>query len=122
MLTTAGDRYVNPIGLKHLTPSWKFYTIYCCWIAVELCVVFWFYIETYVYRRVGPLILFETLANPFNFSKGPTLEEIAKIFDGEDAETGVADISAVKADMRGVDHEDKENAAIHVEAVGNKMA
>ena len=40
------NQYINPIGLKKLTPSWKFYTIYCCWIAVELIVVFFFYIET----------------------------------------------------------------------------
>jgi len=71
------NQYINPIGLKKLLPSWKFYTIYCCWIAVELVVVYFFFPET----------------------KGPTLEEIAKIFDGEDALTGVADISEVKADM-----------------------
>jgi hypothetical protein len=89
-------RYINPVGLKHLTPSWKFYTIYCCWIAVELCVVYFFYVET----------------------RGPTLEEIAKIFDGDSAETGVADISEVKADMTNVDAEKTGSTAIHVESVG----
>lgn len=93
-------RYINPIGLEKLNPKWKFYTIYCCWIAVELVVVYFFYIET----------------------KGPTLEEVAKIFDGADAETGVADVSEVKADMTGVDYQDKANAAIHVETVGRRMA
>jgi hypothetical protein len=58
-------RYVNPIGIERLTPRWRFYTIYCCWIAIELLVVCFFYIET----------------------KGPTLEEIAKIFDGDEYET-----------------------------------
>ena len=40
-----------------------------CWIAFELVFVYFLYIET----------------------KGVPLEEIAKIFDGEDAEVGVAD-------------------------------
>ncbi|KAK3061295.1 hypothetical protein LTR53_019827 [Teratosphaeriaceae sp. CCFEE 6253] len=90
------NQYINPIGLKRLHPQWKFYTIYCCWIAFELVIVYCFYIET----------------------KGPTLEEIAKIFDGENADVGVADISEVKADMRGVSFEERENA----DERGNKFA
>jgi hypothetical protein len=91
------NRYINPIGLKNLKPGWKFYTIYCCWIAVELVVVYLFYIET----------------------KGPTLEEIAKIFDGEEAETGVADLNEVKADLRGVFTNDKEASGAHIERVAS---
>lgn len=69
---------MNPLGLQYLKPTWKFLTIYCAWIAFELFIVAWFYIET----------------------KGPTLEEIAKIFDGDHAETGIASLGDVKADMR----------------------
>ncbi|KAK6435204.1 hypothetical protein LTR95_008611 [Oleoguttula sp. CCFEE 5521] len=72
------NQYINPIGLDKLNPKWKFYTIYCCWITLELVVVYFFYLET----------------------RGPTLEEIARVFDGNDAKTGVANISEVKADMR----------------------
>jgi len=92
-------RYINPIGLARLNPQWKFYTIYCCWIAVELVVVYFFYIET----------------------KGPTLEEIAKIFDGEDADVGLADFEDVKHDMRGVTFEEKEQSTMHVEATAGKL-
>ncbi|KAK5722218.1 hypothetical protein LTR17_014321 [Elasticomyces elasticus] len=88
------NQYINPIGLKRLTPQWKFYTIYCCWISFELVIVYFFYIET----------------------KGPTLEEIAKIFDGEQADVGLADISEVKADMRGMSYEDQKHSTMHVEA------
>jgi hypothetical protein len=71
------NQYINPVGLKHVTPTWKFETIYCCWIAFELIIVFLFYVET----------------------RGPTLEEIAKIFDKEEANYGVANVQEVKNDM-----------------------
>ncbi|KEF60207.1 uncharacterized protein A1O9_05057 [Exophiala aquamarina CBS 119918] len=57
------NQYVNPLGFKHLNPNWKLYTIYTCWIASELVLVYFLYVET----------------------RGPTLEEITKIFDGGDA-------------------------------------
>jgi len=63
------NQYVNPLGFEHLQPNWKLYTIYTCWIGFELVFVYFLYVET----------------------KGPTLEEIAKIFDGENAEVGVID-------------------------------
>lgn len=44
-----------------------------CWIAFELVFVYFLYVET----------------------RGPTLEEIAKIFDGEDAEVAQVDMDKV---------------------------
>ncbi|GAB7349590.1 hypothetical protein MBLNU459_g0280t3 [Dothideomycetes sp. NU459] len=58
------NQYVNPVALNHI--GWKYYIVYCCWLAVELVVVWKFYIET----RHTPL------------------EEIAKLFDGEAAVVG----------------------------------
>lgn len=69
------NQYVNPLGFDHLKPSWKFYTIYAVWIFVELIFVIFAYVET----------------------KGPTLEEVAKIFDGEDAEVAHVDLDKVAA-------------------------
>lgn len=43
--------------------TWKLYLIYTCWVGFELAIVYWKYIET----------------------KGPMLEELAKITDGPDA-------------------------------------
>lgn len=53
------NQYVNPIAMDNI--GWKYYIVYDVWIAVELVVVYFFYIET----RYTPL------------------EEIAKHFDGE---------------------------------------
>ena len=58
------NQYVNPIALNDI--EWKYYIVYCVWLAVELCVVYFFYIET----RYTPL------------------EEIAKHFDGDEAIVG----------------------------------
>jgi len=60
------NQYVNPVALKRI--GWKYYIVYCVWLAVELLVVWKYYIET----RHTPL------------------EEIAKHFDGEDALVGGA--------------------------------
>jgi len=56
------NQYVNPIGLEAL--QWRFYFVYIAILVVE-CLCIWFlFVET----------------------KGPTLEEIASLFDGEDAD------------------------------------
>jgi len=53
----------NPIAIEKLPHSWNFWLFYTCWDLVEAVWVYFVFVET----------------------KGPTLEEIAKIFDGEDA-------------------------------------
>ncbi|OBT94961.1 hypothetical protein VE01_07454 [Pseudogymnoascus verrucosus] len=55
------NQYVNPIGLQNL--AWKFYFVYIAVLVIECAVIYFFYVET----------------------KGPTLEEIAVLFDGDDA-------------------------------------
>jgi MFS family permease len=58
------NQYVNPIGLEAL--EWKFYFVYIAVLVIECVTIYFFYVET----------------------KGPTLEEIAILFDGEDAHVG----------------------------------
>jgi sugar porter (SP) family MFS transporter len=53
----------NKLAWTTLPNHWNFMLFYTLWDTVELIFVYFFYVET----------------------KGPTLEEIAKIFDGEDA-------------------------------------
>jgi MFS family permease len=55
------NQYVNPIGLLNL--EWKFYFVYVAVLVVECLVIYFYYVET----------------------KGPTLEEIALLFDSDDA-------------------------------------
>ncbi|PAV15208.1 hexose transporter [Pyrrhoderma noxium] len=55
------NQYVNPIALGKL--GWRYYIVYCCWIAFELAFCFIYIVET----------------------KGLTLEETAALFDGEEA-------------------------------------
>lgn len=38
------NQYVNPIALNHI--HWKYYIVYCVWLAVELVIVYFLYIET----------------------------------------------------------------------------
>lgn len=52
------NTFAIPVGLQNMT--WKFYTIFMGWVIVEFAVIWWLYPET----------------------KGPSLEEIAIIFDG----------------------------------------
>jgi hypothetical protein len=66
------NNYVNPIALQAI--RWKYYIVYDCWLFVELLTVYFFYPET----------------------KGPTLEEMAKIFDGDEANVGQVDMDIVR--------------------------
>ena len=60
------NQYVNPIGLAHL--AWKFYFVYIVILVIEVACIWFLFVET----------------------KGPTLEELAYLFDGDDAQvTGV---------------------------------
>ncbi|CAI7598318.1 unnamed protein product [Penicillium manginii] len=60
-LSSVFNQYVNPIGLESL--KWRFYFVYIAILVIE-CLCIWFlFVET----------------------KGPTLEEIAELFDGEHA-------------------------------------
>ncbi|KAH8170415.1 sugar transporter domain-containing protein [Sarocladium implicatum] len=74
----------NPIALKNLPNNWNFWCFYTVWIAVELTFVYFFYVET----------------------KGPTLEEIARIFDGDEAD--VAHVSYADAEKQAVIENEEE--------------
>lgn len=58
-MVTIFNFYTNPIALENI--GWKYYIVYCCWLAVEFIMVFFFYVET----------------------SGYTLEEVAKVFGDE---------------------------------------
>ncbi|PSR70584.1 hypothetical protein PHLCEN_2v13522 [Hermanssonia centrifuga] len=55
------NQYVNPVALGKL--GWKYYIVYCCWLAFELVFLYFFIVET----------------------KNLSLEETSALFDGEDA-------------------------------------
>ncbi|GKT46163.1 lactose permease [Colletotrichum spaethianum] len=60
----AFNTYVNPLGIAAM--SWKYYFFYVGWIIVQFVVVYLVFPET----------------------KGPSLEQIALLFDGKDAQIG----------------------------------
>jgi len=74
------NQYVNPIALKAL--SWKYYIVYCCWIAFEFVFCYFLVIET----------------------KNLTLEETAALFDGHSADVvPAAQLEEVREDNRNYD-------------------
>lgn len=54
------NQYVNPIGLEHL--AWKFYFVYIVILIIEVLCIWFLFVET----------------------RGPTLEEMVRVFDGDD--------------------------------------
>ncbi|GAW21631.1 hypothetical protein ANO14919_111540 [Xylariales sp. No.14919] len=85
------NEYANPVafqafGLNH---SWRLYIIYTVWIGLELTFVYFMYVET----------------------KGPTLEELAKVIDGDDAKVADVDLEQVEKDVSRESHEVHEIAA-----------
>jgi len=71
------NQYVNPIGIEHA--SWRYYFLFEATLLIQLVTVYFFFIET----------------------KGATLEEISRTFDGEDAveEMKVRALVSEKANM-----------------------
>lgn len=68
---------MNPIGLQHL--AWKFYFVYIAILVIE-CLCIWFlFVET----------------------KGPTLEEIARLFDGASANVSGKQVLDKKSELAG---------------------
>ncbi|KAF3349883.1 hypothetical protein VD0002_g8163 [Verticillium dahliae] len=55
------NQWVNPLGLEAL--AWKFYCVYIAVLVIEVLVIYFFFVET----------------------KGPTLEEMAILFDGPES-------------------------------------
>lgn len=76
--TNTHPSYTNAIAWANLAPhDWTFCLFYTIWDFLELCFVYFFYIET----------------------RGPTLEELAKIFDGDSAEVAHLDMREVEKDI-----------------------
>ncbi|GBE88765.1 hexose transporter [Sparassis crispa] len=63
------NQYVNPIALEKI--GWRYYIVYCCWIAFEFVFLYFMVIET----------------------RNRTLEETAALFDGEDISKHVVHIA-----------------------------
>ena len=78
--------YTNPIAWDNLPHHWNLSLFYTVWIFCELVFVYFFMIET----------------------RGPTLEELAKIFDGDEAEVAHLDLNQVEKEIHvgGVEHID----------------
>ncbi|KAJ4207088.1 hypothetical protein NW759_014086 [Fusarium solani] len=64
------NQWVNPLGLQQL--EWRFYFVYIAVLVIECLTIYFFFVET----------------------KGPTLEEIAVLFDGDDSAAGIAKLQA----------------------------
>ncbi|KAF1999196.1 MFS transporter [Amniculicola lignicola CBS 123094] len=91
------NTYVNPIALDHI--GWKYYIVYCVWLAFELVFVFFFYIET----------------------RNTPLEEIAKHFDGDAALVGGGAATEKGRILESEIHEKEQKAAVsavHEEKIG----
>ncbi|RYP79270.1 hypothetical protein DL769_003050 [Monosporascus sp. CRB-8-3] len=76
----------NKLAWNRMPTHWYLMLFYTLWDFVELVFVYFFYVET----------------------KGPTLEEIARIFDGADAVARI-DLRQVEKEINAVEHEEDIN-------------
>ena len=72
------------LAWKNLPNHWNLMLFYTLWNFVELVFVYFFYVET----------------------KGPTLEEIAKIFDGENSNVAHIDFDQLEKETQIAHHEE----------------
>lgn len=83
--------YVNPVGIEAV--GWKFYIYYCVWAAVILVVVYFCFVET----------------------RGPSLEELAMIFDGPGEERKLSVTEEADAFADGGAEKEKGPVVLHTE-------
>ncbi|KAF7795673.1 hypothetical protein EIP86_006838 [Pleurotus ostreatoroseus] len=74
------NQYVNPVALDAI--AWKYYIVYCCWIAFEFVFCYMFIVET----------------------RNLSLEETAALFDGDDVKNAM---EAVASEIRSDDLNEK---------------
>jgi hypothetical protein len=75
----------NKLAWENLPNHWNFMLFYTLWDFCELLFVYFFYVET----------------------KGPTLEEIARIFDGDDAVAHI-DFEQVEKEIQIAQHDETQ--------------
>ncbi|KAL4799951.1 general substrate transporter [Aspergillus venezuelensis] len=80
-LSSVFNQYVNPIGLENL--EWRFYFVYIAILVVECLCIYFLFVET----------------------KGPILEEVAALFDGESAKPSSAEEFGIRSKAVTVDKE-----------------
>jgi len=92
------NNYVNPIPISEggawFGENWKLFAVYAGWVFLELIYVYFMYVET----------------------RGPTLEEVARIFDGDNAEVGDVDVKnapGLSNRNNSVDYDDVERHVHH---------
>ncbi|KAM0273540.1 hypothetical protein ACHAQH_008289 [Verticillium albo-atrum] len=77
------NQWVNPLGLEAL--AWKFYFVYIAVLVIEVLVIYFFFVET----------------------RGPTLEEMAILFDGPESAAAYGRAEA-QAKMQVTEHEKRD--------------
>ncbi|KAL2761099.1 hypothetical protein ACRALDRAFT_2096446 [Sodiomyces alcalophilus JCM 7366] len=88
--------FVNPIGLNN--SGWRYLIFYCCWLAFEICFVYFFFPET----------------------AGRTLEELAFLF--EDREKAEAAIQAVEKAFNDEGTPAADGTTVHAEKGSDAVA
>ncbi|RCK56494.1 Lactose permease [Candida viswanathii] len=70
--------FVNPIAMDAI--EWKYYIVYCCVLAVELAIVYFFYVETsgYTLEEVARAFGDDDLVHVTNLEK-PNVEHVEKL-------------------------------------------
>ncbi|KAI5120581.1 hypothetical protein M0805_002531 [Coniferiporia weirii] len=91
------NQYINPIAFAAI--AWKYYIVYCAWIACELVFIYFFLIET----------------------RNRTLEETSLIFDGDDNVADIKRRAAIGAGLEGAalpdSSSEKATTSLHKEDI-----
>lgn len=74
------NEYANPVAFDAfgVKSAWKLYIIYTFWLGLELTWVYFMFVET----------------------KGPTLEELAKVIDGDSAKVAHVDMEKIENEIQ----------------------
>ncbi|KAI6383080.1 hypothetical protein MCOR25_000268 [Pyricularia grisea] len=95
------NNLANAPALKHFeNHTWKLYLIYTFWVAFEFAFVFWKYVET----------------------RGPTLEELAKVIDGPNAAAPILNLEQIEKETHmNLDRPDSTEKTAPMETAASRV-
>lgn len=77
------NQYINPIAFAAL--QWKYYIVYCVWLAFELVFIYFFLVETKNRTLEETAVLFDGLGGVPNVSALPEADvEVAEVYEHVD--------------------------------------
>ena len=109
MLAIFFNTFINPIALESI--GWKYYIVFIVVLVIFGFTAYFFYPET----RQETIIPRDGIYGLIVITRGHSLEQMAVIFDGDNAEVAPSAETSMSTSISSVDAKKANNATSHIE-------